>query len=319
MDIEMEYVYAVYQERSFSKAAQKMFVSQSAVSAMVRKAEASIGCQIFDRSTIPFSVTEEGRFYLDGIEKIKSIERNMNAFFNDANQLNTGHLSVGSSSFYCAYFLARMVKAFKKKYPGVHIDIREGGGLELRQWLLDETIDFLFGATLSDDPDFQRTLFTQEHLVLGVPAEYSVNEKLKNYQISAEMVGQNLFLDEKVPAVPLWEMREHTFILLKKEGSDLHQRGIDICRNAGFVPIVDQQLDQVLTAYYMAASGAGVTFFRSSLMNMVGGTKELVYYKVGDSLATRPIYFTQKKGRYETKAMRAFLDLVGTLPRLYRQ
>lgn len=58
--VEMEYVYLVYQEKSFSKAAQKLFVSQSAVSAMVRKAEAKIGCQIFDRSTIPPYRDERG-------------------------------------------------------------------------------------------------------------------------------------------------------------------------------------------------------------------------------------------------------------------
>ena len=62
--VEMEYVYLVYQEKSFSKAVQKLFVSQSAVSAMVRKAEAKIGCQIFDRSTIPLTVTKEGEYYI---------------------------------------------------------------------------------------------------------------------------------------------------------------------------------------------------------------------------------------------------------------
>ena len=64
-----EYVYAVYEEKSFSKAAQKLFVSQSAVSAMVRKAEAKIGCQIFDRSTIPLTVTKEGEYYIKCAEQ----------------------------------------------------------------------------------------------------------------------------------------------------------------------------------------------------------------------------------------------------------
>ena len=43
MDLEMKYVYAVYQENSFSQAAKKLFISQSAVSAVVRKAEQEIG------------------------------------------------------------------------------------------------------------------------------------------------------------------------------------------------------------------------------------------------------------------------------------
>ena len=61
---EMKYVYAVYQEKSFSKAARKLQVSQPALSKMVRKVEKDIGVIIFDRSTIPVTVTREGAFYI---------------------------------------------------------------------------------------------------------------------------------------------------------------------------------------------------------------------------------------------------------------
>ena len=101
--VEMEYVYLVYQEKSFSKAAQKLFVSQSAVSAMVRKTEAKIGCQIFDRSTIPLTVTKEGEYYIKCAEQFMRLEKNMDAYFKDMADLNTGHLSVGSSSFFYDY------------------------------------------------------------------------------------------------------------------------------------------------------------------------------------------------------------------------
>ena len=61
---EMKYVYAVYQEKSFSKAARKLQVSQPALSKMVRKVEKDLGVIIFDRSTIPVTVNREGAFYL---------------------------------------------------------------------------------------------------------------------------------------------------------------------------------------------------------------------------------------------------------------
>ena len=60
---EMKYVYAVYQEKSFSKAAKKLFISQPALSNMVRKAEREVGAAIFDRSTIPLTITKEGAHY----------------------------------------------------------------------------------------------------------------------------------------------------------------------------------------------------------------------------------------------------------------
>ena len=52
---EMKYVYEVYKEKSFSKAAKKLFISQPALSNMVRKAEKEMGAPIFDRSTIPLT------------------------------------------------------------------------------------------------------------------------------------------------------------------------------------------------------------------------------------------------------------------------
>ena len=80
---EMRYVYSVYQEKSFSKAAKKLFISQPALSNMVRKAENEIGAPIFDRSTIPLTVTKEGAYYIKSIEEILFIQRNMQAYFKD--------------------------------------------------------------------------------------------------------------------------------------------------------------------------------------------------------------------------------------------
>ena len=65
---EMKYVYEVYKEKSFSKAAKKLFISQPALSNMVRKAEKEMGAPIFDRSTIPLTVTKEGAYYIRTVE-----------------------------------------------------------------------------------------------------------------------------------------------------------------------------------------------------------------------------------------------------------
>ena len=53
----IEYIYAVYQERSFSKAAQKLYVSQPWLSAAVKKTERELNARIFDRGTSPISLT----------------------------------------------------------------------------------------------------------------------------------------------------------------------------------------------------------------------------------------------------------------------
>ena len=67
---EMRYVYAVYQEQSFSKAAEKLYISQPSLSAMVKRAEKRIGSDIFNRSTIPVTLTQIGEAYIADVEKI---------------------------------------------------------------------------------------------------------------------------------------------------------------------------------------------------------------------------------------------------------
>ena len=176
-----EYVYAVYEEKSFSKAAQKLFVSQSAVSAMVRKAEAKIGCQIFDRSTIPLSVTKEGMYYISCIERFMTLEKDMDAYFKDVSDVKTGHLSVGSSSFFCAYLLADLLKRFKKKYPGMHVEIHEGNIKELKAGLMNGTIDFLLETAIPAGESVERYLFDHEDIILAVPAGKISGSRFKRF------------------------------------------------------------------------------------------------------------------------------------------
>lgn len=320
LDSEMKYIYTVYQENSFSRAAEKLFISQSAISAMVRKAEKRLGCPIFDRSTIPFSLTEEGKFYIERVKKILTLENDIQSYFDDRKNMKAGCLKIGSSSFYSAYFLAPMINAFQKQFPGIHIDIKEGDGRELQNFILDGTIDLLFGALsqMGMDAKTQDVLFSYEHLILTVPEQYEVNNRLKPYRISAEMVRNHTFLDEKVPPVPLSEFRDCPFISLTKAGSDLFQRTLDICRNAGFKPNITYHLSQIMTAYFVCAAGGGAALIRSSLLSMLKEQPGLVYYKIGDPLAKRPIYLTYSRERYMSSAMSAFLKFVAALPAEYR-
>ena len=69
-----EYVYAVYQERSFSRAAQRLFISQPALSSKVKKVEERVGAPLFDRSTNPIRLTPAGKCYVEAVEQVMGIE-----------------------------------------------------------------------------------------------------------------------------------------------------------------------------------------------------------------------------------------------------
>ena len=66
----MNYVYEVYKERSFSKAAANLYISQPSLSATVKKVEERIGSPIFDRSVSPIQLTDCGQHSIKAVEEI---------------------------------------------------------------------------------------------------------------------------------------------------------------------------------------------------------------------------------------------------------
>ena len=308
MSAEMDYVYAVYREKSFSKAAKKLFVSQSAVSAMVKKVEDNLGCTLFDRNSSPLTLTKEGKYYIKCAERILDIEHEMKTYFDDAKNLRRGSIAIGTSSFYCIYYITDMIKRFRAKYPDIQCDVFEGNVNELDRWAEENRLDLLFGSVFEDNEALKTLFFETEHIVLGVPKDFPVNKELTEYQISLEMVRNNGFLCEDVPPVPLIAFKDYPFVSLKK-GNDMHTRCIRICRNAGFTPRQESLLDQFTTAYYTACSGAGVLMVRSTLLNTLIDRGDLIYYKIGDPLEARSISFALKKRSYISNAVKEFLSI----------
>ncbi len=308
---EMKYVYAVYQEKSFTKAAKKLFISQPALSNMVKKAEQEIGAPIFDRSTVPLTLTREGKFYIRSIKQIMLVEKNLQTYFDDVQSLNAGTLSVGGSSFFCSFVLPDLIGRFSAKYPHVSIDLLEGNVKELRDGLDNESLDLIIETSVNEkDPTLEPFLYKVETIILAVPVDYSINERLRSYQISGSDIQGGQLPPCPPPPVPLSEFRQLPFVLLK-EGNDLSPRSISMCREAGFTPNIAILTDQMLTAANIGANGVGAVFVRSDLLHYLPIQDKFCFYVLGSELAQRKIFFAAKKGRYISSAMKTFLQIAG--------
>ena len=91
----MEYVYCVYKERSFSKAAEKLHIAQPSLSAMIRKEEEQAGAPIFERKTRPVSLTPFGIEFIRGIEQIYELENHLHDMADELRTLQSGIVSIG--------------------------------------------------------------------------------------------------------------------------------------------------------------------------------------------------------------------------------
>ena len=106
-----EYVYTVFQEGSFSKAAAKLYISQPALSAAIKKVETELyGVPLFNRGVNPVTLTPAGEFYIIAGLEISEIEDRIDAYFASAAGVRGGTLNIGSSSYFCTYVLPGIIK-----------------------------------------------------------------------------------------------------------------------------------------------------------------------------------------------------------------
>ena len=306
---EMEYVFAVYEERSFSKAAKKLHISQPALSNIVKKAETEIGMPIFDRSTIPLTVTKAGEFYIQSIQQIRAIQKNVEEYFEDVKNTNTGELVLGGSSYFCSFVFPEMISRFHRRYPNITIHLKEDMVDHLREELLHEEIDLVLETAFhEEEPDIRNVFYKNEHIILAVPKILQVNLRLQPYQIGRHEIICGRFLHPSFESVPMIHFKDTPFIKMKP-GNDMYLRSTQICRNAGFDMNAVLYVDQVMTSLNIAATGTGALFISSDIVRHLPPDPRLVYYKIGDPLAERKVNWSFKKTRYLSNSVREFIRI----------
>lgn len=304
----MEYVYEVYLEKSFSKAAEKLFISQPSLSANVKRVEHHIGYPIFDRSTKPLSLTECGVQYIKAVEKIKSIQNEFEGFVNDWGDLKKGALTLGGSNLFSSWILPPLIADFARRYPLIQISLVEETTANLARMLRHGQLDLMLDSSVLDAAIYGCRKFQEEHLILAVPGAFPINNRLRSYQLPVEDILSKRFLRESCPPVPLTRFKSEPFIMLKPE-NDTGKRARMICQNNLFEPNIILEMDQQMTSYNITCSGMGISFIGDIMLSKVPLTSDVVYYKLPVNESSRDIRFYWKNGRYQTRAMEEFLKM----------
>ena len=303
------YVLEVYKEKSFSKAAQNLYISQPSLSARIKKIEERIGAPLFDRSTNPLKLTETGKIYIEAAEEIGRIEQNVENSINNLNTLHSGHLSIGASNLFAAYALPGLISSFKKKYPNVTIQLTEGNTTALESMLSDNSLDLVIDNYHYDSTLYNREHYCRESILLAVPKSFSVNQKLEEYQLSYMEIREKNYRPEKMVPTSLSDFSQIPFIMLTP-GNDTRLRGDKLCREYGFHPDIILELNQQATAYMAASTQLGATFISDLLVSRLPSFENLVYYRLKGENAWRDVFFYYKKNKYMTKAMEEFISMM---------
>lgn len=299
-----EYVYEVYKERSFTKAAQNLFISQPSLSARIKKIENELGAPLFDRSTAPLKLTDVGETYISSIEQIMEIEQRMTSYLNNIRSLKTGSISIGTSTLFAAYVLPPLITEFKKKYPEIHIQVIEGNTISLEDMIEKNDLDFVIDNYQYDRHLYSKQLYGEENILLAVPKNLPVNDKLKDYQLPYESIIRQDY--DSYKEVPLESFKDYPFIMLS-QGNDTRIRGTRLCQKAGFYPNIMLEFNQQLTSYMAASTNLGIAFISDILVRRIPNFENMVHYKLSGEEASRQVYFYYKNRRNKTHAMEEFI------------
>ncbi|MGX7107830.1 LysR family transcriptional regulator [Facklamia miroungae] len=304
-----EYVLTVFEEQSFSKASEKMFVSQPSLSANVKRIEKRLGHDIFDRSTIPIKLTEFGVEYIRNAKEIQRIEADFQQYISKVDNLQYGRIAIGGTSLFASMVLPKLMAKFNAIYPEIQIDLFEETSSKLIDLLHEGEIDLLLDNTFLDSRYYDHFPFVNESLLLAVPEKFEVNGLLKDYQLSLKDIKNHSSDLINLPLTYLKEFKHTPFVFLKVT-NDTGSRARAICQEAHFVPNIAFEVEQQLTAYNISSSGIAISFIGEALIHYINHKDQVKYYRLESENAKRPVNFYWKKDRYQSKAVEAFLELL---------
>ena len=165
-------------ERSFTRAAEKLFLTQPAVSLQVKALEDELGEDLFERRGRQILLTEAGRLLFARAEAILEMAEQIRQDVADVGRLRTGRLSIGTSDTNCAYVLPPAVKAFRQAHPGVEIRLTDRMSPEVVRLVLEGAVDFGLATLPVTEPRVQtRPLFIREDVAISSPTHRLASEK----------------------------------------------------------------------------------------------------------------------------------------------
>lgn len=310
---EYQYIYEIYKERSFTKAARNLFISQPSLSASVKKIESQLGYKIFDRSSSKLALTQEGKYYIDAAIKILSAEADLKASIEDLAHMDTGSLIISGATLFSTCVFPFIIKSFSALYPKISVNFYEADSVLLYDKALKANVDLIIDAGKYDHEYFETQSLFEENILLAIPcnASFPLSPALAEAGLTAEDVMHQKHLEEDCPCVSPGQFSDYPFMLLE-EGHDMHDRALSIFDEAGITPLCNIYLNQLMTAFHMAAKGLGCTFVTDTLVKYSYSNAPLTYFKLkteNPDLTHREVFVAYRKSCHLTHAMRKFIEI----------
>ena len=308
METKLRYVYEVYVEKSFTKAAQKLYIAQPSLSAMVKKVEAELGAAIFDRSASPLELTEEGKAFIEYIQQNLQNEDVLNEKLADIRKISTGRLRIGGSNYVLSSIMPQIIKKILPLYPGIKFELVEEHSFALRRLLENGELDLVIDSFDSQGNPFSCHKLFEERILLAVPPSDPINRSLSAFRITGSHIAAKDYSDILLPNELATQLLDKPFVLLKAE-NNMYQQAINTFRSFDIHPNIRLSLDQLITSLQYTEAGLGCSFVTDTLFRYGNQAYNVCLYALKGQYSHRDMSIVHKRNRYVSKAAQMFIQV----------
>ncbi|HRL21872.1 transcriptional regulator CynR [Alcaligenes sp. SDU_A2] len=280
----LNYFLAVAQYQSFTRAAHALHVSQPALSQQVRQLEEQLGAQLFDRNGRSVRLTDAGEVYLRyARQALQDLEEGRRAI-HDVSDLSRGSLRVAVAPTFTSYLIGPLVEAFHRRYPNVRLVVQEMLQERVETQLVEDELDIgiAFEKPTSTAVEFQPLLV--ETLAMVVSRTHALAER-RSIDRDALMREALVLLTAEFATREQIERhcRQHDLDLRVQMESNSLNAVIEIVRRTGLATLLPAAI--------------------------AGNSEYLVAVGLDPAPPQRRAILMQRKGAYQSAAMRAFIEL----------
>ncbi|MET9443448.1 LysR substrate-binding domain-containing protein [Streptomyces sp. NPDC006610] len=190
----LQHFVAVAEDQHFTRAAERLLVSQSGLSASIRSLERELGTALFVRTTRRVTLTEAGRALLGEAERVLAQVRSAHEAVAAVQGVLRGTLALGTEQCIAGVNVARLLAAFRRRHPDVEVRLRQAGSGALVEEVAAGRLDLAFAVRIEEDTDQLRSvaLAGEAMTVLCHPAHPLAAE---GAPVTPEDLGGEVFVD----------------------------------------------------------------------------------------------------------------------------
>jgi len=279
---------AVVNERSFTRAAEKLLRTQPAVSLAVQRLESELGETLIDRSGRDLALTEAGKVVFDAARRQENLHQELLSRLAELRNKAVGRLVIGANESMTLYLLPHLSR-FRRAYPKVKLVVQRSRSGEMPDRLLAGDLDFGVVSYRLDDERFQSRVIYVDHLsFLVAPNHRLANRKM----LSIKDLAMETFVAHNVPS-PYRDAVIRTFQKAR-------------------VPLnTDIEMPTVESIRRMVQAGEGVAFLPRLCAEQDLRQGTLKEVPVKELKLERKIHLVRVEKRPLSHSARAFLDMLG--------